>query len=154
MNGHNDNNSKSYNRKSRDEALVEYHLDVYSRARQLQAMRSGLLSNEDAIRIATFEHFSKGLIAMTMSLRHANLFGGESKEDQIKAMMDYAIAAASDSSNSNNSSSELAVSIMAELFDRLRSKNNTKQELQQCEKPMAAAADLHNEREPEECCAP
>jgi hypothetical protein len=138
--------------KEANEALAEYHLEVYSRARQFQAMRSGLLSNEDAIRIATFEHFSKGLIAMTMSLRHANLFGGESKEEQIKAMMDYGIAAASDKSNS---SSELASSIITELFDKLCSTdNNNPKEQKEQEQQVASGKIPEPVNEREEACFP
>ena len=69
-------NTKS-NRPSYDE-LANFHLEIYQRARKLE-MRSGLLSNSNALRIATFEHFSKGMVAINNAIAHVKLFGGETE---------------------------------------------------------------------------
>ncbi len=88
------NEEANLRRKATNEALAEFHLEIFSRDRQLQLDRSGLLSNSDAIRIATFKHFSKCVKAVNNAIAYTNLLGGETKDDQIKAMMNYAAAAA------------------------------------------------------------
>ncbi|HEY1211541.1 MAG TPA: hypothetical protein VGE82_01200 [Nitrososphaera sp.] len=77
------------NRPSDDE-LANFHLEIYQRARKLQEMRYGLSSDSNALRIATFEHFSKGMVAINNAIAHVKLFSGKTKEEQITAMLDNA----------------------------------------------------------------
>jgi hypothetical protein len=107
------NEEANLRRKASNEAIAEFHLEIFSRGRQLQLDRSGLLSNSDAIRIATYEHFSKCVKAVNNAIVYTNLLGGETNDDQIKAMKNYAAAASAYSSNKE------ASSIMEQLFDKL-----------------------------------
>jgi hypothetical protein len=77
-------------RKAKNEDLAEFHLAVFSRARQLQHERTGLLSNENAIRAATWEYFMGGVAAIKNSIAHMKLFGGDAAEEQVSSMLEYA----------------------------------------------------------------
>lgn len=112
-------NLNTNNRKSLStEDLANFNLEVYSRARQLQNLRSGLLSNSDALRTATFEHFSKGLIAINSALEHARLFGGDSKEEQIQAMKEYAAT--------SSGATKEASDIVQNMLDRFSTEYQTR----------------------------
>ena len=115
----NNSNSNTNNKKSLStEDLANFNLEVYSCARQLQNLRSGLLSNSDALRTATFEHFSKGLIAINSALEHARLFGGDTKEEQIQAMKEFASA--------SSGASKEAIDIVQNMLDRFSTEYQTR----------------------------
>ena len=113
------NNSNSNTKKSLStEDLANFNLEVYSRARQLQNLRSGLLSNSDALRTATFEHFSKGLIAINSALEHARLFGGDTKAEQIESMKEYAAT--------SSGATKEASDIVQNMLDRFSTEYQTR----------------------------
>jgi hypothetical protein len=58
-------------------------------------MCSGLLSSSDALKIATFEQFIKGVVSINKAVSHVRSFDGEIKEEQIQAMMQHAHSAGS-----------------------------------------------------------
>jgi len=99
------------NHPSGDE-LANFHLEIYQRARKLQEMRSVLLYNSNALRIAIFKHLSKGVVAINNAIAHLKLFGGKTKEEQITAMLDYA------QSTSPYNSKE-AILIIENMLDKL-----------------------------------
>src|SRR5262245_16712742 len=70
--------------------LASFHIEIYNAAHELQKMRSGLLSSSDAIRTANFVNFTKGVAAIHNSIAHVQLLGGETRSEQIQAMIDYA----------------------------------------------------------------
>lgn len=47
--------------KTANESLADFALEVFERARQLQNQRTGLMSNQDAMKMASIEYFAKGL---------------------------------------------------------------------------------------------
>jgi hypothetical protein len=70
--------------------LANFNLEVNSCARELQKMQSELLSKSDALRVATFEEFSKGLVAVNNAIAHVKLFGRDTRDEQIQAMIEFA----------------------------------------------------------------
>lgn len=89
----NDNNNDKNYRKARDEQLAHFHLKVYSRARELQKESIGLLSDENAVKLATWERFTQAVITIKNCMTHMRLFGGESKNEEISQMIEFASAA-------------------------------------------------------------
>lgn len=133
---------------TRDEELASFHIAIYGRARELQCQRTGLLSNSDSIRIATFEHFAAGLLAVKNAVEHARLLGGESREEQIQSMKDYANLA-------SLYSSKEATLVVQEMLEKFTSTTTEKvQAGGESHEEESAAATAAADHEREECCAP
>ena len=94
------------------EDVANFNLGVDSRARNLQIMCSGLLSNSGALKIATFEQFNKGVVSINNAVSHVRLLDGETKEEKIQAMMQYAHSA----SSFNSREASLIVENMLDKF--------------------------------------
>ena len=69
-------------RKAKNEELAEFHLAVYSRAREMQRLRSGLLSNYNAVRLTTWEFFVNAVTTISNCINHIHVFAKEGYEEQ------------------------------------------------------------------------
>lgn len=140
--------------RTRDEELADFHIAVYSRARELQFQRTGLLSNSDAVRIATFEHFCAGMLAIKNSVDHVRLLGGEMKEEQIQAMKDYAKLASSSSHYSCSKEATLIVQAMLDKFGASAAAEEKEQENNVIDTPDGTYGVRTTTTEKDECIAP
>jgi hypothetical protein len=57
----NEQQQKTDLKKSANDALADFALEIFERARQLQHERTGLLSNQDTMKMAALEYFAMGL---------------------------------------------------------------------------------------------
>ena len=90
------------NKLSSDEILAQFNLDVNRRGYEMQKTRSGLLSTPDAVRVAVFEQFSQGFLAIKNAIDYTKLLGGEGKEEQIQAMKDFVSASSGSTKEAND----------------------------------------------------
>jgi hypothetical protein len=86
------NREKANSRKARAEALAEFHFQLFAKARKYQRAKSGLLSNESALKSATWDAFMSSVNTMINTMREMALFGGdeESKRHKLAKMAEYA----------------------------------------------------------------
>lgn len=94
-----------------NDVLAEFALQLFERSRELQKQRSGLLSNRDAMKMASFQAFAKGVDDINNVFAFTKLFAGDSADEQIRSMLDYASAACT--------SNKEASSIMEGMLEKL-----------------------------------
>ena len=129
------NNDLTKNNKSASERLANFSLQVFERTRQLQRERTGLLLNQDGMKIAVMQCFEKAVADINLSIAHIRLFAGEGKEETIKSMLDKLGA----------------VSVVAAE----KQEPQPRRQPQQIEQPLDEPKhEKQQHKEREECCAP
>ena len=90
MSNNNNNNRQKpdLTKRSANDALADFALEIFERVRQLQHERTGLLSSQNAVKMAAMEYFEIGLTNINNSIAAVRLFAGEGKEETIKLMLD------------------------------------------------------------------
>jgi hypothetical protein len=87
---------------SNNEVLADFALQIFERARQLQHERTGLMSNKDAMEKASLEVATKALADIRILIEYTRLFRLDTANEQIRSMLDQAMAATAFSVNVKN----------------------------------------------------
>ena len=83
-------------RKPRAESPATFHITLFDKANRIQTERTGLISNEKALRLACWESYTSSVDTIIHSLDHMSLFGGEDANEELSKMVAYASEAAAD----------------------------------------------------------
>lgn len=67
-----------------NEALADFALQIFERARQLQHERSGLMSNSDSMEKASLEVAARAIADLRNLIEFTRLFGLDAANEQIK----------------------------------------------------------------------